>query len=239
MPGMEPVARFEELKIPVPSEGGGLEVSGVLGVPEWWPSGARVGVVLAPGATGRYDEPLIETLHRELTERKFLTLRFNFPFGEAGRKRPDPLLTLRQTYRAAVQILSADPTAAPAHLFIGGMGLGAKVASLVATDRIRVTGLFALSYPLHPAGKPEKLDAEALYRIITPMLFVQGAKARNCDLAVLRRALARVGAPTALHVVEEADHLFKVAKKSGRTHEEVVAECLTVLHAWFDKIVGS
>jgi predicted alpha/beta-hydrolase family hydrolase len=236
---MEPAARFEELKIPVPSEEGDLEVSGVLGIPEWWPSGARVGVVLAPGNTGRHDEPFATDLHRELTERKFLTLRFSFPFGESGRKRPDPMLTLRQTYRAAVQMLSADPTSAPAHVFIGGVGLGAKVASVVATDRIRVTGLFSLGYPLHPARKPEKADAEQLYRIITPMLFVQGSKAQNCDLEVLRRCLSRVGAPTTLHVVEEADHQFKVAKKSGRTYEEVLAECLAVLETWFDKVVNA
>jgi len=236
---MEPAARFEELKIPVPSEKGGLEVSGVLGVPEWWPSGARVGVVLAAGSSGRCDEPLVEDLHRQLTERKFLSLRFNFPFGEAGKKRPDPFLTLRQTYRAAVQILSADPTSAPAHVFIGGVGLGAKVASHVATDRIRVSGLFGLGYPLHPSGKPEKVDAEQLYRVITPMLFVQGSKAKNCDLDLLRRSLARVCAPTALHVVEEADHLFKVAKKSGRTPEEVRREILTALETWFDKVVAS
>jgi len=236
---MEPAARFEELKIPVPSEAGGLEVSGVLGIPEWWPSGARVGVVLGPGNTGRCDDPLVENLHRQLTEHKFLTLRFNFPFGEAGKKRPDPLLTLRQTYRAAVQILSVDPTSAPAHIFIGGIGLGAKVASHVATDRIRVTGFFSLAYPLHTANKPEKLEAEQLYRIITPMLFIQGSRAKNCDLDVLRRSLARVGAPTALQVVEAADHLMKVSKKSGRTHEEVVAEALAAIEAWTEKVVGT
>ncbi|MBW2313780.1 MAG: dienelactone hydrolase family protein [Deltaproteobacteria bacterium] len=236
---MEPAARFEDLKIPVPSAEGGLEVSGVLGIPEWWPSGARVGVILAPGASGRHDEPLVEDLHRELTERKFLTLRFNFPFGEAKKKRADPMLTLRQTYRAAVQILSADPTSAPAHVFIGGVGLGAKVASVVATDRIRVTGLFSLGYPLHPARKPDKAEAEQLYRIITPMLFVQGEKSQNCDLDVLRRCLARVGAPTGLHVIDEADHLFKVPKKSGRSQEEVLSESLTVLENWFGKVVNS
>ena len=89
-----------------------------------------------------------------------------------------------------------------------------------------------------PARKPEKVEAEQLYRIITPMLFVQGAKSQNCDLDVLRRSLARVGAPTTLHVVDEADHQFKVAKKSGRTHEEVLTECLTVLETWFDKVVN-
>jgi predicted alpha/beta-hydrolase family hydrolase len=146
---------------------------------------------------------------------------------------------LRQTYRSAIQMFSADPTAAPAHVFIGGFGLGAKVASLVASERVHVTGLYALGYPLHAAGKPDKLDADQLYRIITPMLFIQGSKARNCDLDTLRRVLRRVGAPTALHVVEEADHLFKVAKKSGRTPEQISAECLAAMEAWFEKVVGA
>lgn len=235
---MEPAAKFEELKIPVASEDGEVEVSGVLGVPEWWPSGARVGVVLAPGSSGRHDDPLLTELHRQLTERKLLTLKFNFPFGEAGKKRPDSDLVLRQTFRAAIQMFTADATSAPAHVFVGGVGLGARVASQVATGRVSVTGLFALGYPLHTAGKPEKLDAEQLYRIITPMLFVQGSKAKNCDLDTLRRVLGRVGAPTALHVVEEADHLFKVAKKSGRTPEDVTAECLAAMETWFQKIAG-
>lgn len=236
---MEPAARFDEVKIPLtPEHGGPEEVSGVLGVPEWWPSGARVGVVLAPGTTGRCDEPLLVNLHRALTERKYLSLRFNFPFGESSRKRPDPLPLLRQTCRAAMELLAADPTSAPAHLFIGGLSLGAKVASHVATERVRVSGVYALGYPLHTAGKPDQLDADVLYRIISPMLFVQGSKARNCDLDVLRRTLARVGAPTHLHVVDEADHLFKVAKKSGRTPEEVTEEILAALDAWFEKVVG-
>jgi predicted alpha/beta-hydrolase family hydrolase len=235
---VEPAARFDDVKIPLPGEPGGQEaVSGVLGVPEWWPSGARVGVVLAPGTSGRCDEPLLENLHRALTERKYLSLRFNFPFGESGKKRPDPMPVLRQTYRSAIEFLSADPTSAPAHVFIGGTSLGAKAAAYVATERVRVSGVFALGYPLHTSGKPDQLDADVLYRIISPMLFIQGTKARNCDLDVLRRTLARVGAPTHLHTVEEADHLFKVTKKSGRTPEEVTEEILAALDAWFEKVV--
>ncbi len=236
---MEPAAKFEDISIPVTSEEGDFEVSGVLGVPEWWPSGARVGVILAPGTGGRHDDPFLTELQRLLTERKLLTLKFNFHFGEEGRKRPDSMLVLRQTYRAAVQMFSADPTSAPAHVFAGGVGLGAKVASHVATSRVRVTGLYALGYPLHTSGKPEKLDADQLYRIITPMLFIQGSKAKNCDIPTLRRVLGRVGAPTALHVVEEADHLFKVAKKSGRTQEEVTAECMAAMTSWFEKAAGA
>ena len=86
--------------------------------------------------------------------------------------------------------------------------------------------------------KPDEVQAEQLFRVITPMLFVQGSRARNCDLDVLRRTLARVGAPTALHTVENADHQFHVLKKSGRTREEVTEEILGTLDGWIQKVLG-
>ncbi len=236
---VEPSARFEEVKIPLPEPVHDLEaVTGVIGIPEWWPSGQRVGVVLGSGLSGKAGDPLMETLHRQLTERKYLTIRFNFPYVEAGRKRPDPVPVLRQTFRAAVATLGNDPTSAPAHVFLGGSGIGARAATHVAPDRLRIDGIFCLGFPLHPAGKPGDTRAEQLFRIVTPMLFVQGDRSRFADLDVLRRTLARVGAPTQLHVVHEADHTFRVPKKSSRTEEDVQQEVLATLEGWFQKVLG-
>ena len=100
---VEPSSRIEEIKIPLTEPVHGLvSVPGFLGVPRWWPTGSRVCVVLAHGANSDYTDPLIEYLQRELTERRYLTLRFNFPFAEAKRTRPDPLPVLRRTFRAAL-----------------------------------------------------------------------------------------------------------------------------------------
>ena len=235
---MEPAARFEEVKIPLPEPVHGLEaVSGVLGIPRWWPTGARVSVVIAHGAGRDMNDPVIEYLHRELTERRYLTLRFNQPFAEAKKRRPDSSRVLRRTLRAAIAVLSGDPTAAPAHLFLGGKGLGGQVAADLAASRVRVDGVFFLGYPLHTAGKPEKVQAEQLYRLISPMLFIQGTRDRSCDLDVLRQALTRVGAPTTLQVCQEADQHFKVLKKSERTEEEVREEVLNGLDGWITRIL--
>ena len=160
----------------------GLEhVSAVLGIPRWWPTGARVGLILAHGARTSFADPLVEHLHRELTERRFLCLRFNFPFAEARGagarpRRLDSPTVLRRCFRAAVGALARDPTASPAHLFLAGVGLGAQVAADLSISRLRADGLVLLGYPLHPAGKPEKTQAEQLYRVVSPMLFVQGTR---------------------------------------------------------------
>lgn len=228
------------MKIPLEESAQGLDaVTGILGVPEWWPTGSRVGVILAHGAARDLSDPLLEALQRGLTERKFLTLRFNFPFGEAKKRRPDPEPVLQRTLRSAFAVLGRDPTAAPAHLFIGGIGIGGQVAALEASGRQRVDGVFALGYPLHSRDDPTKnVRADALFRIVSPLLFVQGTRDRHCDLEALRQTLSRVGAPTALHVVQDADQHFEVPKRSGRTLEDVVAEILDALESWFQRVVS-
>ncbi len=235
-----PSARFEQLTIPLPDPVYGLEeVSAVLGIPRWWPTGSRVSVVLAHDRNADLSEPLIEDLHRELTERRYLCLRFNFAFAEAKKRRPDSMLVLRRTLRAAVGALSRDPTAAPAHLFIGGKGLGAQIAAEVAATRVRVDGLFFLGFPLHPRGKPDEVQAEQLFRVVCPMLFLQGTRDRSCDLDALQRTLTRVGAPTALHVSQDADQHFKVLKRSGRTEDEVRDELVGSVDSWIQKALES
>jgi predicted alpha/beta-hydrolase family hydrolase len=234
---VEPSARFEEFKIPLRESARGFtEVSAVLGVPQWWPTGQRVGVVLAHGLSRDLSDPMLEYLQKELTERHCLTLRFNFPFGEAGKKRPDRPEVLQRTFRAAIDALSRDPNATPAHLFIGGSGLGGQVAAELAGARLRVDGVFLMGFPLHPLGKVELADPGQLFRIISPMLFLQGARDRHCDLDVLRQTLTRGGAPTNLQVIKDADHHFKVLKKSERTEEEIREELLGCIANWIQKL---
>ena len=233
---MEPTARFEQVRIPLREPVHGLEaVPGVLGVPEWWPTGARVGVVIAHGA--QKEDPLLEYLQQQLTERKFLTLRFQLPFVEAEKKRPDTTPVLLNTFRSAVTLLQSDPTAAPAHLFIGGKNVGALAAAHAATARLRVDGLFLLGYPLHKQDDPSVVQADRLFRVVSPILFLTGARDRHCDLAALRKVTLRVGAPTEIRSLEEADHAFRV-RKSERDPEDLQREVLAILEHWIRKIVG-
>ncbi len=237
---VEPSARYEDIKIRLPDPIHGLEeVSGVLGIPRWWPTGSRVGVVICHGANDDMNNPVLEHIHRELTERRYLSLRFNFPFAEAKKKRPDSVAVLRRTLRAAIGALGRDPTAAPAHLFLGGKGLGGQISADLASSRVRVDGLFLMAYPLHPQDKPEEMQADQLYRIVSPVMFLQGSRDRTCDVDLLRKTLTRVGAPSSLFVSQEADRNFKVAKKTGRLDEDVRQELTLALDEWIQKVLGS
>ena len=236
---VETSARFEELRIRLADPVHGLQgVSAVLGTPRWWPTGARVGVVLAHDSGSSLADPLLVHLHQQLTEHRCLSLRFNFPFAEAQKRRPDAPQVLRRALRGAVEVLARDPSGAPANLFLLGMGLGARAAADLAAARLRVDGLVFLGFPLHPPDRPEQAEADQLFRAVSPILFVQGDRDRRCDLPTLQRLLGRVGAPKVLHVTREADHQFRVLKKSGRTAEEIHAEVSAVVESWIQKVAG-
>lgn len=238
---MEHAARFEEVRIQLPEPLDGVDaLSAVVGIPEWWPTGARVAVALAHDAGSDLNDPLIELLHRDLAARKYLTVRFNFPFAEAGRpaREEEDLEVLERAFRAALSVLGRDPTAAPSHLFLGGMGLGAAVAARLATARLQIDGVFFLGFPLHPDDEPEHVHADTLFRIVPAMFFVQGSRDPTCDLGALRRVLSRVGAPTALRIVDGADHTLV---PPGFSEDEQLASRQAVASAlaqWMEKVQG-
>ena len=94
---------------------------------------------------------------------------------------------------------------------------------------VKAYGLVSLSYPLPPSGKPTQLRAEPLFRIICPMLFIQGTRDATCRVDRMQAVLRRIGAPTELVVIEDSDHKLDVIKRSGRTLEEVRQEVLEAI----------
>lgn len=195
---MDHSAKFEDVRIPLLEPIRGLDaVSGVLGIPGWWPTGGRVAMAIAHAEGSDHTDPLLAYLHRVLTENQILTIRFNFPFAEKSRRaKADPPESLALAYRCALAVLGRDPTATPAHLFLGGFGLGARVAARLAAERLQIDGLAMFSYPLHAKDDPEHLQVEGLNRVVSPMLFVQGSEDPTCTPAAMKRCLSRIGAPT-------------------------------------------
>ncbi len=234
---IESGVHFEDLKIPLPEPASGLRsVTGKLGIPEWWPSGSRVGVVLARGSAA--EEPLLELIQRELTKRRYLTLRFPMPYMAAGRSHPNDLRTMERVYRAAIAEFTRDPTTAPAHIFAGGKNQGALATVQLVTARLRIEGVFFLGFPLHKQDDPSQPRTDQLYRATNPMLFVQGDRDRYCNLPALRSVLGRVGAPVKLQVVKAADQKLRASKRSGRSREQVEEEILGGLVGWMKQILG-
>jgi predicted alpha/beta-hydrolase family hydrolase len=196
------------------------------------PDDARVLYVLAHGAGAGMRHRFMEAIAAALAERGIASLRYQFPYTEAGARRPDPPAVLESTVRAAVA--AAGDIAPGLPLIAGGKSMGGRMTSGAAArgPLPGVAGLVFLGFPLHRPKQPSEDRAAHLSQVTLPMLFLQGTRDELADLGLITGVCARLGPLATLHVVEGADHGFDVLKRSGRTGEEVLGELADTVVAW-------
>jgi len=167
-----------------------------------------------------------------LAERGIATLRYNFPYMEKGSKRPDSPKVAHAAVRAAAS--KAVELAPELPLFAGGRSFGGRMTSQAQAGGPLpgVRGLIFLGFPLHPARKPGIERADHLANVRVPMLFVTGTRDALAELDLLRPVVASLGSHAKIHLVDQADHSFKVAAKSGRTNADAEAEVLDAVARW-------
>jgi len=132
-------------------------------------------------------------------------VRFNFPYRERGSKRPDPMPVLKESIAATVSRVRAELK--PRKLIIGGRSMGGRAASMLAADGFVCDGLLLLAYPLHPAGKPEKLRDAHLAQIRVPVLCFNGTRDALCERALMDQVLSKLS--WRMHWLEGATHAFR------------------------------
>ena len=208
-------------------------VSGLLLRPEE----AKALYVFAHGAGAGMTHRAMESNAHGLAARGIATLRYQFPYMEKGGRRPDQPKIAHAAVRAAVAEAARLVPDLP--LFAGGRSFGGRMTSHAQADAPLpgVRGLAFLGFPLHPAGKPGIERAEHLGRVEIPMLFVSGSRDALAERKLLRPVVAALGSRAALHLVDQADHSFKVAAKSGRTPAEAEAKALDAIAEWMLKII--
>lgn len=211
-----------------------MEISSIWAIPENYDR--RKGMIVAHGAGNDMTYPLLSYVHEQLAERGLMTVKFNFPYTERGRRAPDRRPLLEAAWRAVIEAVLNDPTLAPAQLFLAGKSLGGRIASLLAAQGMKCAGLIFLGYPLHPPNKPEQPRIEHWPNIPYPMLFIQGTRDALCDLGLLKAALKSLQVPVSLHEIEGGDHSFKVPKRLQRDEREVWDEILDTLCKWLASI---
>lgn len=163
-------------------------------------------LVLWHGAGGDVTERSLTAVATAATAEGALVVRARFPYRVAGKRAPDRMPLLLASARESIDAALALPSAGGRVLVLGGRSMGGRVASLLVAEGLHADGLVFLSYPLHPAGKPEQLRDAHLPAIRCPMLFVQGDRDTLCDLALLRPVLKKLGKRATLSVFPGADH---------------------------------
>lgn len=188
-------------------------------------------LLLSHGAGGGIEARDLDVLARCLPKQGVTVMRFEQPWRRAGRKVATPPATLDAGLRSA-----ADAIRVRTPLVVGGRSAGARSAARSA-KALAASGCLALSFPLHPAGKPEKSRLDELTAIGVPTLVVQGE----------RDAMGRpeefpdpLPPEVDLCVVPDADHGLAVPRSSAITQEvalDIVVE--TVLEWIVRDIAGN
>lgn len=186
--------------------------------------------VFAHGAGGHRADRGMSALADRFRSIGLNVVRFNFPYRERGSGRPDPMPVLMESIEAVVARVNAELT--PRVLLIGGRSMGGRAASMLAANGFTCHGLLLLAYPLHPAGKPEKLRDAHLPSIEVPVLCVNGTRDTLCRQDLMEAVMKRLGSSWTMRWLEGADHSFHVLKSAGRTDASVLDEVAQATERW-------
>ncbi|HEY1009946.1 MAG TPA: alpha/beta fold hydrolase [Daejeonella sp.] len=169
-------------------------------------------LTLAHGAGAGMNHEFMVSIAKSLAEKDIATLRFNFPFMEKQKRRPDSPAVAHQTIEAAIN--QAHELFPSLPVFASGKSFGGRMSSqyLAAHPEADVKGIIFLGFPLHQAGKPSIERAEHLKSVVVPMLFLQGTRDELASYDLIEKVC------TSLHLanlvtIEGANHAFKAGKQ--------------------------
>lgn len=131
------------------------------------------GMVLFHGAGGNRDHRLMIALEEAL---EIPVARCNFAYRDKGpgRRPPDRMPKLIASIEEQTEKLAEEWGLRPKDLVLGGRSMGGRACSMAVAEGLPAAGLIWLSYPLHPAKKPESLRTEHFPHLNLPILLVQG-----------------------------------------------------------------
>jgi predicted alpha/beta-hydrolase family hydrolase len=171
------------------------------------PSGT---VLLFPGAGSGRDQSTLVAVERAVAP-SWSTVRADFAYRREGRRAPDRTPKLLATVRDELAAIRA------ARIVVGGRSMGGRMGSMVAAGAdgepppAALIGVVAISYPLHPPGRPANLRVEHLAQIRVPCLFVHGTRDPFGAPDELERWTATIPAPVTHHWVDGGRHDLKGA----------------------------
>lgn len=214
---------MKQLKIKISDTIGSVSAA-VLEPPEM-----KVLIVLAHGAGAGMNHIFMTQLSDALAQKGIGTLRYNFPYMENGKKRPDvPAIATKTIGMVLEKAHALFPTV---KLFGAGKSFGGRMTSqLLSKEHPEyVRGLLFYGFPLHAAGDPGIERAEHLKSVAVPMLFMQGSRDALADLKLIRQVTKKLK-NTTLEVFEGADHSFKSGKKI------FIPELANATEKWIDSL---
>ncbi len=192
-------------------------------------------LVLGHGASTNMRHATLQTIAERLAEAGIATFRYNFPYMEHGKGRDSQEVctaTVRSVVAAAHKVAPDLPLLAGGHSFGGRMT--STAAAVSPLDGVR--GIVFFAFPLHQPGKPESKRAEHLSKVTIPLLFLSGTRDELADLSLLQPVCKKLGKRATLHLLDTADHGFRILKRSRKSDEDVFAEMARIIREWASRL---
>ncbi len=191
--------------------------------------------MFAHGAGAGMNHPFMQRAADALEARGIATQRFDFPYMQAKKSRPDPPAVAEEAVRQAVAEAARNHPGLP--ILAGGKSFGGRMTSQAQASQPMpgVRGLVFFGFPLHPPGRPGTSRAEHLTAVDVPMLFLQGTRDEFAQRDLLQQVVRGLGDRATLHLVEDGDHSFKVPKRTGKSEADVMNELADTFVQWADK----
>ncbi|MEU6217117.1 alpha/beta family hydrolase [Streptomyces sp. NPDC047022] len=173
--------------------------------------GARLVLAASHGAGGGIEARDLRALAQVLPAHGVTVALVEQPWRVAGKKVAPAPKTLDVGWRGVWPALESPGLP----VIAGGRSAGARVACRTAGD-LGAAAVIALSFPLHPPGKPEKSRAGELLGTEVPTLVVQGGNDPFGKPGEFPKG------PYELVEVPGGDHGFAVPKRADITQEEAL-----------------
>jgi predicted alpha/beta-hydrolase family hydrolase len=184
-------------------------------------------LLVSHGAGGGVEAIDLVALAKNLPREGISVIRLEQPWRVAG-KRIAPAPAILDECLVAV----ADKLRARTPLVLGGRSAGARSACRQAWH-LGASGVLAMSFPLHPPGKPEKSRLDELIAVPVSTLVVQG---ENDPFG----RPEEFPSSTELAVVPGGDHSLKVPKRGPISQEEALGIVVEATLEWIVReVVGN
>ncbi|WP_309141462.1 alpha/beta hydrolase family protein [Streptomyces composti] len=184
-------------------------------------SGPRLVLAVSHGAGGGIEARDLVALAGTLPAHGVTVALVEQPWRVAGKKVAPAPRTLDTGWRGVWPALTAPGLP----VISGGRSAGARVACRTARE-LGARAVLALSFPLHPPGRPEKSRADELLGAGVPTLVVQGGN------DPFGRPEEFPEGPYELVEIPHGDHGFAVPKRAGVTEQETMARLTDAVVRW-------
>ncbi|MFF0749926.1 alpha/beta family hydrolase [Streptomyces sp. NPDC004267] len=185
----------------------------------------RTVLAVSHGAGGGIEARDLQALAAALPGQGVTVALVEQPWRVAGKKVAPAPKTLDTGWRGLWPALAAPGLP----VIAGGRSAGARVACRTGHE-LGASAVLALSFPLHPPGRPERSRADELLGTGLPTLVVQGGNdpfGRPDEFPAGDHALVEV---------PYGDHGFAVPKRAPVTQEETLDAIVRAVSAWITSL---